>query len=206
MTNWYLNLNELSKLSLVSVKYISSLKPHNDKQWKLTNKSMTLYKKELLECMLTNQNHRCAYCGLSLRMNLVDREHFASKAKYKCFTFEPLNLIASCAYCNRILKRTKDIIMSPAKAGYQDNTFKILHPYLDDIDLYFTFEDYAGDGYPIAIRLINDQDVRAVNTIKMFELTSAELAIKRAGFIKEEEVREKMENDPFIGKILSYKL
>lgn len=206
MNNWYLNLDVPPKLSLNSVNYIFSLKPHSDNQWKLTNKKMKLYKEELLECMLVNQNNRCAYCGLSLRRNLIDREHFASKAKHKSFTFEPLNLIASCAYCNQRLKGSKDIIVLPAKAKYQDNTFKILHPYLDDIEQYFTFEDYAGHGYPIVIRLIDDKNVRAVNTIKMFDLASPELTIKRAGFIKEEETRKKMENDPFIGAILSYKL
>lgn len=203
MDKWYLNLTKPPAISRESINYISSIKPHTDKQWDKSCKKMDTYKQELLSKMLINQNNRCAYCGLSLIRELVDREHFAPKAKHPYFTFEPFNLLASCAYCNRRMKASKEVIKRLDKADYKKCEFNIVHPYFDNTEDCFYFEE-CEPGYPILFKLKDSTDKRAKKTMEMFLLNSSDLATKRAGYIKEQEMKVRLQKNPQLLNIVSY--
>jgi uncharacterized protein (TIGR02646 family) len=206
MDKWYLKLSDPKPLSAQSVQYIDSIKPHDDKKkWDYQCNAMKAYKKELLSNMLKNQSDRCVYCGLSLTRTMVDREHFAPKDQHPLFTFEPLNLIASCAYCNQRMKGRADIVVT-FNENYAECNFSIIHPYIEEPDDFFYFDeedDAEEPGYNILFKLRNPTDKRAIATMEMFDLSSINLAAKRAGYIQEKKQLKRLQKKSLVSDVLN---
>ncbi len=64
---------------------------------------------------------KCPFCGVG-RVSTLD--HYLPKTKYPTYAVTPVNLVASCADCNK--KKTSDIPEKPEEA--------FIHPYYDDFD------------------------------------------------------------------------
>lgn len=70
------------------------------------------------------QRVKCAYCETLFDTGSVEIEHYAHKAKYPQFLYEPLNLLCSCHICNSFAKKgTNDTIKGTVRPCYTDNEF-----------------------------------------------------------------------------------
>lgn len=88
------------------------------------------------------QGGRCAFCESLLREGDVPIEHIVPKSKHGEYSFTPLNIVTSCTSCNSTIKKgDKDTVYLPLAGKYEDNQFKIVHPYLDDPDAHIKYKD-----------------------------------------------------------------
>lgn len=111
-----------------------------DAMWK--DNSIKNIKHRISEFTIKEQKCRCAYCECLLVQGTTAIEHIAPKSKYRQFTFEPLNLISVCGRCNSVaIKGQKDTIIPPLNMNYRQNSFSIIHPYLDNPDNEICFID-----------------------------------------------------------------
>tara|TARA_Y100000588_G_scaffold264206_1_gene278957 strand:- start:1209 stop:1874 length:666 start_codon:yes stop_codon:yes gene_type:complete len=123
-------------------------------------------KKELDEI----QEGYCYYCGFKFTFRVgergvrnIHREHIAPKSLYKAFTFTSKNLVLACNICNGDDYKGDLDTISNLDSDYNNCTFNIIHPYLDNKSDYLTLED---DG--TFSNVIGSQ--KGANTRKMFGL------------------------------------
>lgn len=99
-------------------------------------------KKSIMHHCLDIQRVKCVFCETLLEYGGVHIEHFAPKWKNKEFIYEPLNLSCSCPVCNGFMKKGKRLtIVGDTVLPYQNNQFKYVHPYLDDVDMEIKYRD-----------------------------------------------------------------
>lgn len=99
-------------------------------------------KKSIMHHCLDIQRVKCVFCETLLEYGGVHIEHFAPKWKNKEFIYEPLNLSCSCPVCNGFMKKGKRLtIVGDTMLPYQNNQFKYVHPYLDDVDMEIKYRD-----------------------------------------------------------------
>ena len=88
------------------------------------------------------QGGRCAFCESLLREGDAPIEHIVPKSKHGEYSFTPLNVVTSCTSCNSPSKKGDiDTVILPLAGKYEDNQFKIVHPYLDDPDEHIKYKD-----------------------------------------------------------------
>jgi len=165
------------KLTISEYRALILKKPWKGKQWK--DNDISGIKNKIKTQLIQNQNC-CAYCGLPFKGEKdMQIEHIAPKANYRQpqFTFTLSNLVLSCTYCNTlVVKGTKETISPPINKLYKKCTFFIVHPYFDDPEEHFDWENTETS---ILIRSKNNSH-KAINSIKMFELNSEYMSELRA--------------------------
>jgi uncharacterized protein (TIGR02646 family) len=122
-----------------------------------------------------SQNSRCAYCMLTVghvARREADLDHVVPKAAsaHPEWTFEALNLVLACSWCNRRLKKGTDYSLGPQPdvSQYRHVTLRIVHPYLDqDREQHFTGGYLGGTQVP---SLIKPQSPKGKLTIEVFHL------------------------------------
>lgn len=97
-------------------------------------------KKSIKHHCLGMQRVKCVFCETLLVYGAAHIEHFAPKWKNKEFIYEPLNLSCSCPVCNS-LKGKRLTIEGDVVLPYQNNQFKYVHPYLDDVNMEIRYRD-----------------------------------------------------------------
>ncbi|BBH47653.1 HNH endonuclease [Pseudomonas sp. KU43P] len=185
ITEWYLNITQLPKFDKTTIDYLDGLKPHQAIHWNLQTNKMKNYKANLLKQLVEIQEDRCAYCGLSLLRNLVDREHFVHKEQdggWPEFMFTSENLFAACAYCNRALKGTAEVI-THYSANYAECQFNLIHPYFDtpSNDLTFLLNN---QGEAILVQSLTQ---KGHDTMLFFDLHTPIMTARRAAYLLEVE-------------------
>ena len=127
-----LNLNDVLVLTEKQNEIIKSFGVLKVEHWK---KNETRLRKAIRESLKKKQDSRCVYCGCRVWGN-GDVEHIVHKADYPEFLFTPQNLAYSCKICNQTYKGDKDIVAIKG-TSYEKYQFKIVHPYIDDVDHFF---------------------------------------------------------------------
>lgn len=140
-----LKLNNPVTFSVDEQTHITNvLKPMGKDGWSKHDAETNNIKHKISEHTLQIQNCRCAYCERILEKGGVQIEHIAPKSLHGEFCYEPYNLVSSCGICNATVnKGTQDTIRPPKNAIYQNNQFKIVHPYFDDPDMHIKYQDQA---------------------------------------------------------------
>ena len=95
-------------------------------------------KNRISEYTLIQQNNRCVYCEEPMYGG-VQLDHIVPKQIHSVFCYEPKNLVSSCAVCNMYIKNSGDTVVVPLKRRYEQNVFKIVHPYLNNPDVHIKF-------------------------------------------------------------------
>ena len=178
-----LNLNKtnLIKFSNTNLTYLDSIKPFHKDQWNITIKAMKSVKEKIKKDLILIQNNKCAYCIKDLDDRTRsdddlqldgDREHIAPKSIHPEFMFEELNLVLSCAVCNRTLKNDIDVI-SRKNTSYSRCDFNIVHPYLDNYKKHIVFDTdmVICTGYITT---------KGLTTINLFKLNESYITKERA--------------------------
>ncbi|AVB18498.1 MULTISPECIES: HNH endonuclease [Pseudomonas syringae group] len=203
ITNWYLNIDRLPQFPDEVIDYLEGLKPHKAALWDKTNKEMAEYKSSLLEQLAEIQDNRCAYCGLSLDWNLVDREHFVHKGQltgYPEFMFNLKNLFAACGFCNRRIKG-QGVTLQTYNENYDECVFCIIHPFFDTPENEIEFLELQ-QGQHILVKALTP---KGQSTIDFFLLSDKRLTVRRAGFIAERELEAEMDSGAYAElKLVSY--
>lgn len=88
------------------------------------------------------QNGKCCFCGLLYdETGRGEIEHIAPKkarpSEYPEFSFNPQNLAMSCQLCNSSTMKGQYNSIATYNANYQQCTFNIVHPYLDNHTLHY---------------------------------------------------------------------
>lgn len=110
--------------------------------WEINNTKEKSLKHRISVHTLREQKCRCAFCERLLEEGGAQIEHIAPKSRHRSFVYEPLNLVTSCVICNsKRIKGDRETIDGVEKPNYADNTFLIVHPYLDDTDSEIVFQD-----------------------------------------------------------------
>lgn len=121
-----------------------------------------------------SQKYRCAFCALEIGVDTGNRsddiEHIAPRKIYAEWTFESLNLVLACEVCNRRRKKVFDSV-EVKNATYSQCTFKLVHPYFDQISDHIV-GGYVADLCAPSIPVARSDKGRA--TIKLFNLASAD--------------------------------
>lgn len=132
-------------------------------------------KEKIRRHYLTIQKVRCVYCETLLERGSSDIEHFAPKWRHIPFLYEPLNLTCSCPICNGVSKKGKrDTIDGTVVMPYENNAFKYVHPFLDDVDKEIKYRD--------PFRILFDRkrcSPKGNATIDMFNWDTAQCKKKR---------------------------
>ena len=133
---------------VIDKELLDSVKAYNvPGGWDEKNKAVSTFKTTMKQKLYSNQNGKCAYCGLPLDTRNPEIDHIAPKGgskhpKHTECTFLPLNLVYACHNCNSTgCKGQNDVVISKHAAGYRHWSFKIVHPYLDDPADYFECSD-----------------------------------------------------------------
>lgn len=98
-------------------------------------------KNEISKKSLFNQRYKCVYCQRYLYGQSPELDHFANKADYPRFSFNPINLFYSCHFCNSPDRKGELNTILLYNNRYDQCMFSILHPYLDDIDNELIYQD-----------------------------------------------------------------
>lgn len=116
--------------------------------WDVKDESVALFKSEMKEKLMANQNGKCAYCGLPLSSRNPEIDHIAPKggpkrAYHTECTFLPINLVYACHHCNSsgCKGQTDTVASKNGSANYRQWSFKLVHPYLDDPTEYFQLDE-----------------------------------------------------------------
>jgi hypothetical protein len=85
------------------------------------------------------QPNKCAYCDIGVVQSL---DHYLPKSEFPIFSVTPLNLVASCSWCQE------------NKKSYYSDTYEgqVLHPYFDDLDEEVWLHAEVVEGAPLAFR------------------------------------------------------
>ena len=139
-----LNIVNRFSLSKKSKKAIKKFKRKNGgafdgDSWKNIGKRI---KNDISKKILFIQGPRCVYCERLLLATGNQIDHFAHKAQYYQFTFEPINLFYSCTFCNSSdRKGQKDTVNAPVNIQYNLCDFNIAHPYLNNPENEIFYQD-----------------------------------------------------------------
>lgn len=149
------------------------------KAWDRQTNEVKAFKSILMSEGLVLQRERCAWCSLLIGAaghRSVHRDHIAPKALYGQWTYNPLNLVLTCDYCNTEIKKVADTVKS-AHSTYALSEFHIVHPYIDDdMDNHITF-DFDPAGKDVFIKGVSD---KGRWTVTHLELDSPALTTARA--------------------------
>lgn len=167
-----LNLNNILVLTPKQAKIIASFGPLTVDHWK---RNETTLRKSIRSTLKEMQKGLCVYCGCTVRDN-GDVEHIVHKAAYPQFLFTPQNLAFSCKACNQTYKGDKNIVSAPG-TSYDTYQFKIVHPYIDDVDHFFDTTKFR-----IQIRpgLNCAEQKRAKATCELLHWEDTEVVFRRA--------------------------
>lgn len=118
------------------------LGPKTDRvAWDDSKNATKNLKNRLSKHLLSIQYFKCAYCEKYLINEKKEIDHFGPKATNPRYMFEPLNLIYSCSNCNGTDKKGQKETLTSSNSDYSQCTFKILHPYLDNVDENIVYQD-----------------------------------------------------------------
>ncbi|MDP4282797.1 MAG: hypothetical protein Q8891_00090 [Bacteroidota bacterium] len=98
-------------------------------------------KNDISKKSLKNQGFKCVFCQRYLYGQSPELEHFANKALYARFSFNPINIFYSCHFCNSTDRKGILNTILIYNNRYDQCMFSILHPYLDDIDAQLIYQD-----------------------------------------------------------------
>ena len=135
-----LSKDEWLHVSKVLIPYV---KAHGGEMgWSKGDNQTKDLKNRISKYTLIRQKNRCAYCE-GFMSGGIQLDHFVPKQLHPEFCYEPKNLISSCAKCNMYVKNAGDTVVTPIKTRYEQNVFKIVHPYFNDPEIHikFTNED-----------------------------------------------------------------
>ncbi len=169
-----LNLNPI-ELTPIQKKIIEGFGELRVDCW---NKNKRRLKDAIRKELKNNQNGECVYCGCRV-YETGDIEHIANKSRYPQFLFTPKNLAFACRMCNEDIKGAGDII-NALSDQYENCTFVIVHPYLDDVDIYF---DRSKPVITIKPGLSKNEEEKAMKTIEILQYDSTKVALKRAEYM-----------------------
>lgn len=138
-----LNITNRISLSKKGKKKISKFWKKNEgnldaESWNKISKSV---KNELSEKLLKNQGFKCAYCERYLYAQTPEMDHFAHKAKFPRFSFNPTNLFYSCGYCNSASIKGQKNTVAVFNNRYDLTTFNIVHPIRNIPDDHIKYSD-----------------------------------------------------------------
>lgn len=124
-----------------------------------------------------HQRECCCYCGLLYdRTGRGEIDHIAPKGTYPQFSFHHFNLAKSCQLCNSSsMKHTYDSIAT-VNANYENCTFTIVHPYLDDHSQHYRWRY----GVLNVLISVHNGSTKAQESIRLFELASEKRTQARA--------------------------
>lgn len=151
---------------------------YNIRKWKSKAKKVKDYKKTMDVIFNNTQEGFCAYCGLKMGRNSrrrIERDHVAPDSLHPEFRFHPNNLVAACSVCNGLdVKNATNTIVAKSLV-YEDSTFSIVHPRLDDIHEYIEFSGDSGE-IPFAKQISQKGD----NHINLFDLRNVtQISLRR---------------------------
>ena len=135
----------------------------------------------------SHQSEKCCYCGLLYdRTGRGEIEHIAPKggAFYPQFTFEAQNLAKACQLCNSSSMKHVYNSIQVLNANYQNCDFTIVHPYLDNHDLHYSWNYGIRN---IVISVANNSD-KGRESIRLFELDSVKRTRARAAQRNQERI------------------
>lgn len=163
------------------------------------DRSVYEIKHHISEHTLEEQGCQCAYCEVLLEKGTTSIEHFVPKSRHREFTFEPLNLFSVCGRCNSTaIKGSKETINGVLNPNYESNTFKIVHPRIDNPDTHIRFQN--------ADRTMFDKErctQLGLDTIEFFQWDNMEAFLGR---VKAAAVRDfSFEIKKLIAEISTYK-
>ncbi|EGC7113261.1 hypothetical protein H9T43_002439 [Salmonella enterica] len=119
---------------------------------------------------LSVQGDRCAWCTLmvgKLGRRTAHRDHIAPKKVYPQWTFHAKNLIVVCEYCNGFsVKHTLDTV-DVVNVNYDQSTFKIVHPYIDNPSLHIQFIEVTGNTPGVVIEGITLKGTWTIDNLKL---------------------------------------
>jgi hypothetical protein len=102
------------------------------------------FKKSVKDHGMDTQDKKCVWCEAKIGKSgrrTAHRDHIAPKHIYEQWTFVPKNIAMSCEFCNGFeIKKDLDTINLSA-AVYEDCTFLIVHPYIDDPDEHIGYDE-----------------------------------------------------------------
>lgn len=142
---------------------LRNILPWNKNDWDRSGRFRQL-RTAIRKHLFNEQNGKCCYCGLNLQTTSGIRiDHVAPKSKYARFVYEARNLVAACQYCNEELKKEYDSVSGRASRAYENCTFKIVHPILDNPRSHIEiFGDYS----------VRGKTNKGRESIRLFELTA----------------------------------
>lgn len=191
-------LHKHPRLPARVLRKIKKLNPLTGGEWDLSIQEVKDFKSILKAQLKKIQNNKCAYCGLTMgETSRFEIEHIAPKGgkkrpAYTMYTFTPINLVLACNLCNSPEKKGQynTISNNPIAPYYTLNTFKIVHPYLDDHAVHY---GWAGS----LIRALTPQ---AIESIRIFQLDSTAHTEAREKLNISEKMKA-MKNDPAMAAI-----
>lgn len=155
--------------------------------WNSSKNCIKQLKIDLNKYFDSHQKEKCCYCGLLYdRTGRGEIEHIAPKGTnyYPQFTYTASNLAKVCQLCNSSsMKHVYDSIET-VHANYNNCVFKIVHPYLDDHNLHYSWK-YGVRKVTIAVA--NNSD-KAKESIRLFELNSVKRTRARASQKNQERI------------------
>lgn len=171
-----LNLINVLELTEIQKKAIQELIAESgaltEAHWQ--RREVTL-RKSIRASLMRMQNNCCVYCGCPT-FGAEDVEHIAHKSDYPQFVFTPKNLAYSCKLCNQTFKGKVDIV-AYLHTDYDRCQFKMVHPYLDDVDRYFDTGKFEIKVLP---GLSPDEQAKAEYTQKLLHWTDPAVTSRRA--------------------------
>lgn len=127
---------------------------HSLTKWTSKAKKVKHFKRIIDLIYKETQDGCCAYCGLSMGIDVrrrIERDHIAPDVSHPEFRFHPNNLVSICSVCNGFeVKSGVDTIVVKGQV-YEESTFTIIHPRLDDIHEHIEFSGELGD-IPFALK------------------------------------------------------
>ncbi|MFT5217415.1 MAG: hypothetical protein ACI83H_002552 [Glaciecola sp.] len=171
----------------------------DSKSWSKIGNSV---KQEFSYKLLVNQKLKCAYCQRRLVGLGHEMDHFAHKANYPRFSFNPVNLFYSCKFCNSAgRKGQKNTVANPSNR-YNQIEFSILHPYFDNVDAELIYSD--DDRVDFAWGLCSDI---AKDTIEFFNFDDSIMTYFRAKVVSKERLEPftTIEEEEFIQMMIAYR-
>lgn len=162
------------QLSENSSNLLDDLKPFENSHW--NNKELDSIKEDIRAQLLKIQEEECPYCGLELGGTSSDRhiEHIAPKSRYPQFLFTTSNLALACQYCNGVEKKGNIDTVSVLENEYEDCEFYLVHPYHDNPNDHYKWEEEDNK-----VLIIAKTD-KGKWSIDLFELDSAKMTLLRA--------------------------
>lgn len=139
-----LNLNDPIRYTPEEKAHVENvLKPQQKGGWGDQKDMTKALKNRISTHTIIAQGGRCAYCESMLLRGAHAIEHIAPKGIYGEFAFEPYNLVTACTSCNSTTnKGENDTVKHPVdRQDYAANQFVIVHPYFDNPDDHFKYQD-----------------------------------------------------------------